>query len=404
MIRHLLKLVWNRKRTNALVIIEIFCSFLVLFTVLTVGSGLILNYTKPLGFDWQNVWDVDITGSVELDDSPAPENAARLQRMMREVRSMPQVIAVAGSATPPYSFSSREGGWNINGKKIRITFDAVTDDFIHVAKLRLVRGRWFRPEDDALSYRPVVIDQNMARALFGDKDPVGETFDGTRGALREPDGSGEDRVVGVVANYRKDGELSRPLNFVFQRVATNGAYGRPPQNLVIRLQPGTPAEFEEVLQKRLQAVAGETSFRIRHMDQMRTKALKTRLAPIVAGSIIGLFLVLMVALGLTGVLWQNVTRRTGEIGLRRALGASARAVRRQILSEVAVLATLAMIAGVVVVSQLPLLGVFSWLQPGAFALGMVVALTAIYAITLMCGLYPSWLASRVQPAAALHND
>ena len=57
------------------------------------------------------------------------------------------------------------------------------------------------------------------------------------------------------------------------------------------------------------------------------------------------FLMLMVALGLTGVLWQNVTQRTREIGLRRAKGATARRIHRQILGELLVMTTLALAAG-----------------------------------------------------------
>ena len=58
MTRHLLKLVWNRKRTNGLMILEIFFSFLVVFVVATLGIYFWDNYRQPLGFSWQNVWKV----------------------------------------------------------------------------------------------------------------------------------------------------------------------------------------------------------------------------------------------------------------------------------------------------------------------------------------------------------
>jgi putative ABC transport system permease protein len=112
----------------------------------------------------------------------------------------------------------------------------------------------------------------------------------------------------------------------------------------------------------------------------------------------------MVALGLSGVLWQTVTRRTRELGLRRALGATGSAVNRQILLEVALLSTLALVVGVIVIAQLPLLGVFKIVSPPAFSIGFAGALATIYGLTLLCGLYPSWLAGRVQPAQALHYE
>jgi ABC-type antimicrobial peptide transport system, permease component len=176
------------------------------------------------------------------------------------------------------------------------------------------------------------------------------------------------------------------------------------RTLLVRVRPGTPASFEAEFNQRLHAIAPDNVFRIRRMEQMRKDGLRIRTVPLIVLAVIATFLISMVALGLTGVLWQSVTRRMREIGLRRALGASACGVRRQILGEVALLSTLAMVVGVVVVLQLPLLGVFSVVSIPEFAAGVLVALAVIYTITLLCGAYPSWLASPVQPAEALHYD
>jgi putative ABC transport system permease protein len=58
MIRHLLRIVWNRRRTNLLISIEIFLSFLVVATVLILGLYLADNYRQPLGYSYQDVWSV----------------------------------------------------------------------------------------------------------------------------------------------------------------------------------------------------------------------------------------------------------------------------------------------------------------------------------------------------------
>ncbi|HYR27902.1 MAG TPA: FtsX-like permease family protein, partial [Thermoanaerobaculia bacterium] len=155
---------------------------------------------------------------------------------------------------------------------------------------------------------------------------------------------------------------------------------------------------------RLEAIAPEVTFRLRHMDQMRDLALRARFTPLIFGGIVSLFLILMVALGLTGVLWQNVTKRTREIGLRRAMGAGGATVRWQILTEVALLATIALIIGSILVLQLPILGAFAIVTKPAFVIGFLGALATIYTLTVLCGLYPSWLASRLQPADALRYE
>jgi len=397
MIRHLLKLVWNRKRANALIVAEIFVSFLVIFAVLTGAVTFIANWRRPLGYDWHDVWNV--RAGVELESRPEldPRVHATVMRLLKEVRSLPQVVAVAGSNTPPYAFSTMSWSTKVNGRQISLTMDDVTDDYAKVMHMNVVRGRFFSAEDDAAQYRPVVIDATAARDLFGDEDPIGKkiTFEKDEDALK---------VVGVVAMYRKDGEVQSPDNMVFRRYMPDHKFGGLIRNFVLRLEPGTPAVFEQALADHLQRVAPEMTFRIRHMDRMRMDALRFRLAPLVAGGIVALFLISMVALGLTGVLWQNVTKRTREIGLRRAMGASGRNVNWQILLEVLLLTTIALLVGSVIILQLPILGAFTIVTPAAFAAGFTLALATIYALTVVCGLYPSWLASRLQPADALRYE
>lgn len=403
MIRHLLKLVWRRKRANALLIVEIFFSFLVFFAVVTVGVSAIMRYKKPLGFDWKDVLVLRIAIPSERGVPPEErhgDNAAdlaSLDRLIREIAAMPEVIAVGGSHTPPYSLSTTEGSWDVRGKHVHMTIDEVTDGYPKAMDLQILRGRWFKPEDDAAGFRPVVIDTDLAEALFGDEDPIGRKFD--------EDGDRELRVVGLVAPFRKNGEFTGDnINMVFRRASLVQPKATAPENIIIRVRPGTPARFEEAVSRRTHEIFPQYEQRVRRMEAMRTMAMRIYLIPVAAGSVIAAFLIGMVALGLSGVLWQNVTRRTREIGLRRALGATSNEVNRQVLIEVALLSTFALIIGLIVVAQLPILGVFHLVSPPAFAIGLAGALATIYGLTLLCGLYPSWLAGRVQPAQALHYE
>ena len=398
MIRHLLKLVWNRKRANALLIAEIFVSFLVVFAVITAAVNFGTSWSRPVGFNRHGVWDVSMEFDIDDGESGDAEDQKLrpvVKRMMDEIRGFPEVESAAGSNTPPYGFSSSVGRWTIKGREVTLIWDDVTDDFDEVMRLEVVRGRWFNAEDDAANDQPIVIDTSAATAIFGDADPIGEKLEDEPRPLR---------IVGVINEYRKHGETSEPMNMVFRRVAMNGAYGRLGSHILVRVRPGTPADFEEKLVARLEAVAPDIIFQVRHMDEMRDQANRLNLSPVILGGVISLFLISMVALGLTGVLWQNVTRRTREIGLRRAVGAAGSTVHKQILIEVALLATIALVIGSVLVLQLPILGVFTIVTKTAFVSGFIGALAMIYALTVLCGLYPSWLASRLQPADALRYE
>jgi putative ABC transport system permease protein len=413
MIRHLLKLVWKRKRTNALLTLEIFASFLVLFAVTTLGAAMIMRYRKPIGFDYHDVWVIGVqfpeiqassTNLVpsgpekqKLEKVAEASRRATLDRMMRELRTMPAVELVSAAGSPGYSTSTWSSSGDFNGRKYRMTRDSVTDDYAKVMRMPLLRGRWFGPEDEGANVPPMVIDADLAREIDPHGDALGQRF---------KFGDNDDyRIIGIVAPFRKSGEFSDDeVKMAFDRVSLTGVAGMLPRDLVLRVRPGTPADFEELLNRRLKAVAPDYPFRVRHMDGMKKFLTRIFLAPVIIGSTIAGFLILMVGLGLSGVLWQNVTRRTREIGLRRALGATGPEVNRQILIEVALLSTLAMTVGVVIVAQLPILGIFHVFTPAAYATGLVSALVTVYVITLLCGLYPSWLAGRIQPAQALHYE
>jgi len=395
MTRHLLKLIWNRKRMNALIVAEICCSFLVLFAVV---AGLVYiagNLRQPIGFTHENVWNVAIGTGQETNDEFTKQQLADFGRALREAKSIPFVEYAGGSMTPPFSIGGSEGSWKFDGRYVKLNFDDVTDGFRDVLGLEVVEGRWFEPSDDALSWRPVVVDRDAARTLFPDGSAVGKSI--------PVSDTLEHRIVGVVREYRKDGELAGNRNFVLMRVNLVKGDTRAPWNILVKVKPGTTAADEQALLARLRAVVPQWSFELKTLEQMRAQQRKLQLLPIVIGSIIAGFLVIMVTLGLTGVMWQNVTRRTREIGLRRALGATGSNVHRQILVEILIVASFGLVLGIVVVLQVPLLGIID-ISSTVLLPSIALAALAILGLAALCGLYPSLLASRVEPAEALHYE
>ncbi len=396
MIRHLIKLVWNRKRFNFLITVEFFFSFLTLFCVILAGVYFADNYRHPLGFNYENVWNVGIDMKQASDDFHSPEQVETTRQLYLTLREFDEIEMAAGVHIAPFGTGGIGNGTEINGRTIFFNANEVTDDFNKTMGLTLTQGRWFGKEDDGVSWNPVVVNQRLARELFGDEDPIGKNT--------SPNSDRETRVIGVVTDFRQWGEFSPPGNYLFRRKNLNDVNQRPPRNLAVKLRPGTPRAFEEKLVTRLQAVAKEWSFEVRPLAEMRDSSIKLTLAFLMAGALIVGFLMIMVALGLTGVLWQSVTQRTKEIGLRRAKGATARRIHRQILAELLLIATAGLGAGVAVIIQFPLLDLIGFISGEVYAMSIVISLAVIYALTIVCGLYPSWMATKVQPAEALHYE
>jgi putative ABC transport system permease protein len=412
MIAHLWKLIWNRKRANALILTELLAAFLVLAGLATAGAYYLRNYRAPLGYALEDIWAVEVGHGISRWEGTPREAVIEAQtatrQLLQTVRDLPDVVAVAGAVTGPILRGMRntETGDGDDmpplGQNLERDVDSVTQDFDQVFGLTLLRGRWFGKQDDGAGFRPIVINERMARDYFGDQDPLGQRV-GTTGGRR-----GERlpiRVIGVVAGYRQKGELAPPVRYQFFRYEPEAEFQLPYHKLFVKTRPGAGVAFEEALEKRLRVSAPrEWSFTIQRLADAHASVHEAELVPLKAAAIIAGFLMLLVVLGLTGVLWQNVTQRTREIGLRRAKGATRPHVYGQILGELMVMTFIAVSVGALLLAHVPFLNPIDDVTAITYVHGGLVAALVLFVLTALCGFYPARLAARVEPALALRSD
>jgi putative ABC transport system permease protein len=142
---------------------------------------------------------------------------------------------------------------------------------------------------------------------------------------------------------------------------------------------------------------------IEHLSDDRTSINYFSLVPIIVLLIVASFLVINVALGLFGVLWYNINKRRGEIGLRRAVGATGNSVSSQLVAETLILATLSLIVGGFFAAQFPLMHVFD-LPAIVYVIAIFLSIIFIYLLVFVCSLYPGKQAAAIYPAVALHEE
>jgi putative ABC transport system permease protein len=404
MIRHMFRLVWSRKRSSMLVVLEILLCFVVVFGVLLFGVAMASNARQPLGYSTADVWNIEF--GRELDEGGDPRAMEVTDRLLQVIRGLAPVEAAAANVITPYSTASAQDAGFVNGRTLPFAFSAATDDIRAVLRLDLVAGRWFGKQDDGARDRPTIITADLARALFGDADPIGRAIPSDPADRPPADAppSPARRIVGVLSSYRAGGELAGGSLFALYRVDLTKPDPHAPHNLVVRVHPGTPRSFEEALIKTLQATAPDYQFAIEPIAEMKAKYRDRYVLPLGIAAVVAGFLIAMVALGLTGVLWQNVTKRTKEIGLRRATGATARQISLQILGETWILTTLALAVGAVLMLQLPLLHLTPFVTGRVFAVSLVLSLATLYGLGTLCAFYPSWLATRISPTEALRHE
>ena len=426
MTRHLLTLVWNRKRSNLLIAVEVLLSFIVLSAVTTLAVFYADNYRKPLGFSVDRIWVISAEAhassgrtsmTVESDgsdtaaapkraDRPRIERRAMMAQLLLALRDLPEVEAVAAAAVTPYGGNTWTSDIEIGGRHHRFGMSAGTDDFAQTMGLEMLRGRWFTREDDGSAWRPVVINDRLARELFPAGDPIGQFIAEDRPGDAAANPADRMRVVGVIREYRKDGEYAAPENFVFDRVRLDDTRAdvADARDIVIRVRPGTTAAFEARAVTALRNAAPDWTFQAESLTQSRDTALQYWLAPLTAAAVVSLFLLVMVAMGLSGVLWLHVTQRTREVGLRRAKGATAVNIRRQLVGEVVVLTGIATLVGLAIVVQFPILEVFSAVSPFVYGVSLAISLVCIFLLAMACAWTPARMASLVPPAEALRYE
>ncbi len=397
MLRHLFKLMWNKKGSHTLLIVEILASFLVLFGVTSLIVYNLNNYRQPLGFDYKNVWVVTMHRTGTPDSMAVPV----MDQIKARMRSYPEVASASYfSFNTPYSMNTSAGRVSNGTVDVQIDLFDTDLDMARTLNVSVAEGRWFDRSDEAPNARTVVINRALAKALFGDEPALGKRiFSGTAADKSEPDKS--PLIVGVVDHFKSFGEFSEPRPGMFR--LAKGASRLEAGKLMLRVQPGTDANFEAQLVKELGSITNGWAIEVSYMENQRGNAQNITLVPVIIFLVVSGFLLINVALGLFGILNVSITRRRSEIGLRRALGATGKGISRQFVGEMWVLTTFGLVIGLLFALQFPLLNVFD-LAPGVYLTAIAIATLAIYAIVTACAFYPSRHAATIQPATALHEE
>lgn len=398
MFKHLFKLIWNKKKQNFLLITEMFVSFLVLFAVFSMVVYFYQNYKKPAGFDYNDVWVATFSMPEHLQSNDSVNLFA--EAMRNSLKSMPEIKELSfTSMNVPFSMSTNGTSVSSQQKpRVHTNIFEVEPTYKDVLSIHMVEGRWFQKGDEVAKLRPVVLNQKLKEELFGSEPALGKTL----GEENYKTGQFEDRfkVIGVVQNLKETGDYQAIESGVYRGMDSGGL--RWNNTILLKVQPGADAAFESRLFKTLSNMTG-TSIEIEHLEKKRITKNKLALVPMIIMLIVGGFLIINVAMGLFGVLWYNINKRRGEIGLRRAIGASGSAVSKQLIGEAMVLSTMALIVGSFFAVQFPLLHVFD-LPASVYVAAILLAIVFIYLLVFVCALYPGKQAAAIYPAVALHEE
>lgn len=395
----------GRRMIGALVVGQV-----ALALVLLVGAGLLLrSFEKVMavrpGFDAERV----VHGRVTLPAARYKEPKDLLgvqQRLAGELAAIPGVEAVGLSADFPVkekfnatSFRGREAAGA--GGQAMIYPSAVSPGFFGAMGIQLRAGRLFREDEDLRTAPVAVVDESFARRFFPGRDVVGMEF--VFGPNPPPPGRTWIRIVGVVARANLAGLEGRdgwpfvyvPFNqqpalgfsFVVRSARAESDLLNEIRTRMRAIDPGVPIYGAGALQGSLDALLGNRRAML---------------------WLLGLFAALALTLatvGLYGVLNYDVARRTREIGIRGALGATRAQIVGLVLRQGLVRAVLGLTVGVAAAAfftQALRKMLFDVSAADPLAYGGVAALLLV--VALLASWLPARRAAKVDPIVALRCE
>jgi predicted permease len=369
--------------------------------VLMISTGLLLRglyatYTIDPGFAYRDVAFL----SFGTDFGPA---TVVNQRLMDQVAALPGVERVAFAAQTPLGESMMGGAVRLPGETKAqqrfAEFDQVTPGYFSLLDIPIVRGRTFTDAESANAQRqeggtrPVIISEAAARTFFGDDDPIGRTL---LRANMQVDGDTTLEIVGVAADAQLT-SLGTIVSYIYEP-------SRPGGVMLVKSRANFAA-IASGIRGLVRASDPNVAFRVLPLEGNVAwwRGFSGMVTTLGAG--LGVLALLLASVGIYGVVSFGVNRRYREIGIRMALGATARdvlgTILRQAMRPVVIGGAIGLTMAIAVSRVLS--SVLFGVSP-ADPIGLGGSAVLVLGVALVAGILAARPAMRADPTATLRYE
>ena len=324
-----------------------------------------------------------------------------IPELLSRFGQLPTVRSVTVLMDPPLGGLSWTAGFSVPGQTPLTAdgpmagFNFVGPRFLETLGIPLVEGRDFRPEDTADAAPVVIVNQSLARRYFRGQSAIGQRLDIEKTMVE---------IVGVAKDVRYRGIRDDASDVIYRPYVqqTTGNFG-----LSFAIRADMPlTSLEDLVRGQFRAVApglpvpSTTSLDARYDGSLTTERLMATLS-----AFFGAMALLLVAIGVYGTLSYGISQRGRELGVRIALGADRRAIKRLLIRAALIPVCGGLLIGLPAalaagsLARATLFGV-SFRDPIAFA-GCTMLLLAV---ALVAAWLPARRASRLDPVAALRAE
>lgn len=393
----------SQRFRHALVVVEI-----ALALVLLVGAGLLTRSFARLiavepGFATRNL----LTMHIALNGQKYGRGGAAeyYQQLLERLRALPGVTAAAAVTTLPMSRAGTDFErpyWRAGEPEPSVAADKVsvrmaTPEYFPTLGIPVLAGRNFTAQDRMDTPAVLIVSESFAKKVWPGTSPLGQQLmlDYTRGKYAY-------EVVGVTRDIRYYGLKSQPQTEVFIPHAQNAYL---PMNVVVRTAADPLPLVNAVRQVTREVDAAQPISQVTTMERLIQRSIAPDQFALALIGLLAALALLLASVGIYGVLSYTVAARTHEIGVRMALGATARDVLQMALRQGMRLTCVGIAIGVIAAWALtrlmtPLLFGIGATDPLTFVGG---ALGLALVAWLACYL-PARRATKVDPLVALRHE
>jgi putative ABC transport system permease protein len=401
-IKALCSSLWRSPLGPLLLAAQAALSMMIFANVAYVVSVRVENTQRPTGMDLDNIFWIHSEGYGRNYDQ---RSAVRFD--LEYLNSLRGVLAACATDSIPQTFDAQETAVSANPdrKTTRsVLLYQMTENPVETLGLHLVKGRGYlknavAPSDAsaAVALGPeVVITEALAERLFGSSDAaIGKTLYFTFADSHSA------AIVGVVERMQAAPFFLPGTNFVNEIVLLPAVPAGPMALYLVRTKPGLRDQVMTRVVKEFESLQKD-----RYVDKIKTladtaaEARASDRASAVVLAILASFVLAVTMFGLFGFAAFSVTSRTGEIGTRRAIGATKSDILKQFLLENWIITTAGVAIGIVVTLAFALQLSLLLELPRLPTIFLVFGMALVWVAGLLAALVPALRAASVPPAVA----
>ncbi len=392
------KSLWNNRRRNILVFIELFMISFVMVNLIIYLANILAIYRIRTMYHSRDVVLVNISNKIPEPAATAEQAFLNLKKVFA---SNPFVESVSISKNAiPYNYNISTSEYTHGSDRFGMSMRYVDIEYGKVMKIVPVSGRWFNETDRGKSVRPVMITKDIDQKYFKGNG-VGQRFtNGGEGINKE-----EYEIAGVVESFKRS-DIEKPYPAVLilldsikpQSMWETSYLIRTGENKTSAMLAVAESQVYSTLNPENWTISSLNTLENMHSEQNNENYQRNYLSVIIA-----LFVLINILLGTIGILWYNTNLRIHEIGIKRALGSTGRGIRRLLIAENLVIAGIGLLIVLVIVLQVPITGQKE-LEPGVMVQSIIISYVSMTLLVLLSTWIPSSIASKIRPAVALKTE